>query len=207
MDRRELLKSGAVAAAAITVGITPGIGSAAPAKRTTPYLPDVPEVTHLLERWDKTGLLKGLSEQGQINCVQAMENQRVWNEHQPDDELAKFKRISIPIIRRLFGFFDQEGINVRSRCQFNDPKLKLIDAECPWKENPLDVFKNMYQQYSLDKEAERTAVFTERLAEEIKVMTNWDADKTLYLYCLGFCEDVPYIQHPRRVPVMFYEFE
>src|SRR4051812_47038016 len=58
----------------------------------------------LVKRWEKTGILKQLPEERIEETALIMENQRLMNEMSNDaGDLAQFKRISIPLVRRIMG--------------------------------------------------------------------------------------------------------
>jgi len=59
-----------------------------------------------IKRWQETGLLKGLKEPALSLTAQMFEAQRLLNERfyqdHKTDHVAKFNRISIPMVRRVF---------------------------------------------------------------------------------------------------------
>lgn len=62
------------------------------------------EAAELETRWGKTGLLEGIDDRfvRQTTAV-LLENQRLMNETATDTgDIAQFKRISIPLVRRIF---------------------------------------------------------------------------------------------------------
>ena len=62
------------------------------------------EMKEVVGRWERTSLLQNLDDpyiQGQIALM--MENQRLMNEVLTDtDDIATFKRVSIPLVRRVY---------------------------------------------------------------------------------------------------------
>lgn len=62
------------------------------------------EARELESRWSQTGLLEGLSDKYTRSCASVLlENQRLMNEVSTDTaDIAQFKRISIPLVRRIY---------------------------------------------------------------------------------------------------------
>ena len=62
------------------------------------------EAAVLENRWSQTGLLEGLDSKYDRHCTAVLlENQRLMNEVSTDtSDIAQFKRISIPLIRRIY---------------------------------------------------------------------------------------------------------
>jgi hypothetical protein len=62
------------------------------------------EARELETRWEKTGLLEGINDRYERSCTAVLlENQRLINEVSTGtDDIAQFKRISIPLIRRIY---------------------------------------------------------------------------------------------------------
>ena len=62
------------------------------------------EARELRKRWEKTGLLKNIEEDyAKDTCAVLLENQRLMNEVSTDTgDIAQFKRISIPLVRRIY---------------------------------------------------------------------------------------------------------
>ena len=62
------------------------------------------EAKQLEGRWAETGLLKGIKEKYTRSCAAVLlENQRLINEISTDTgDIAQFKRISIPLVRRIY---------------------------------------------------------------------------------------------------------
>lgn len=62
------------------------------------------EAKTLESRWSQTGLLEGLQDKYARSCTSVLlENQRLMNEVSTDTaDIAQFKRISIPLVRRIY---------------------------------------------------------------------------------------------------------
>lgn len=62
------------------------------------------EARELEGRWKKTGLLEGIQDRYTRECTAVLlESQRLMNEHATDtSDIAQFKRISIPLVRRIY---------------------------------------------------------------------------------------------------------
>jgi hypothetical protein len=62
------------------------------------------EARELESRWGRTGLLEGLDDRYvRSACAVLLENQRLMNEVSTDtSDIAQFKRISIPLVRRIY---------------------------------------------------------------------------------------------------------
>ena len=118
---------------------------------------------YIIKKWSTPlnmgqSLIDGVSEEQIPSFVAALEGQRVFNETIIDDsETAQFKRISIPLVRRLLaaapnleGSFD--------KCRY----WHLLHVK--W--FPYVPIGETHRQ--LDHEAEYTVKLTEDMAEEIK---------------------------------------
>ena len=62
------------------------------------------EARELERRWHQTGLLEGINDKYARSCTSVLlENQRLMNEVSTDTgDIAQFKRISIPLVRRIY---------------------------------------------------------------------------------------------------------
>lgn len=66
----------------------------------------------IIERWSATYLLQGLRDKKASALV--LEVQRLYNETTPDsDKIAQFKRVSIPIMRRVLGYMQDMMIPIK----------------------------------------------------------------------------------------------
>lgn len=244
MDRREILKTSGIAA--IATAITGGNLStmAEAASKANPPFPRIdtsegmsnptflPSESDLVQRWEKTGLLQGLSSpHGKRIAAYAMENQRVWNQVSGDfPGKPTFARISIPVVRRLVGKMLDNNWNVDSKLSFNEPKINCIEKHnggYPWDRDPLDAFKEMHSQYSLDAEAERVVLFVESTWKSMTSYINASNTKRFggisqnifYFYCLGYSptyspamiSPLPTVKfinaHQPGTALLFYEFD
>ena len=101
----------------------------------------------LTEKWAKYGILKGIEEDYKDVVAQVLENQRVANESTSFD--AAFKRLSIPLVRRIFG-----GISLLN---------KLISIQ------PLDKPAGLIRYINNNKETIKQAT-----ASTFKTKSVWD---------------------------------
>lgn len=61
------------------------------------------EAARCRKDWAKTGLLEGVHDRDLNTVSVLLENQRLWNESVTDTgDIANFKRVSIPMVRRIF---------------------------------------------------------------------------------------------------------
>jgi len=153
------------------------------------------EANSIVSRWEKTNLLAGIesvAEQQQMALV--LENQRLFNEvlfkefeNKTDEHLtteevtkrdtvARFARISIPLIRRIFGEFVpfklvsvQTLLNSTGKLYYMDQMGIIRETEVIAKNG---IFKSKMNQapmteYSLDEEAQRCADCAVAITTEI----------------------------------------
>jgi hypothetical protein len=147
------------------------------------------EIKFLTERWEKTSLLKQIDNEYAKGIIALLlENQRLINEAMTDaGDIAQFKRVSIPLVRRVYdpkyfvawdmvsiqALLGPAGIIVCSRpdkfyaeeiCAFTK-KLKVVfptPIGLMLEEEPIDVRK----PYSLDEEAKALADLAAEICEE-----------------------------------------
>lgn len=93
------------------------------------------EAEEIEKRWKKTGLLDGLipDKDNKATTAVLLENQRLINEQNTDTrDLAKFKRITIPLVRRLYptldGIYPSE-VRASPAPVLKQPKFRSIDAD------------------------------------------------------------------------------
>lgn len=128
--------------------------------------------------WKKCKMLTGIeNEEVRRNCVCALDNQRGYNH--PWDVNNSFKRISIPLIRRMFNYFKTP---VQSRHEGFIDKVQPVSAP-PVKIElgkeftaDLTAFSFIKEQYDyrymmLDRECEDTLTLAERLAYFVDDLT------------------------------------
>ena len=126
------------------------------------------QIEQVVEKWRTTGLLNGLNEQAQASCACALQSQLKINEGLQDCKvssgdwakaennlhLSQFKRVSIPIIRRIFGSIEINGNETN---------------ECQWYNTGFEVKKYLFEQnsttFSLQAEADMTAQLALDLAK------------------------------------------
>lgn len=126
------------------------------------------------ENWQKTGLLEGCSID---TCCLALENQRLYNLRQPDSlaHEAQMKRISIPIIRRLFGsdLIKMEG-------HYGDLSTEL-EIECVLFE--FDNSPGRWTHHNINIEAELCTDLSKRIVNRLAEEAG---DKTIVVSHLEF---------------------
>jgi hypothetical protein len=110
------------------------------------------------KKWEPTRLLENIPEERKSTVALALEGQRLRNELNLNttDELARFKRISIPMIRRLLGALPKAEGSMEELPKYHTFKTTL--------DFPETVDSNGY--YSLDKEAEYVADILKNLVSE-----------------------------------------
>lgn len=153
------------------------------AKRIAKYREGVVnEAKEQVRRWSKTGMLEGIEgdyEKEQMALL--LENQRLMNEISTDSgDMAQFKRISIPLVRRIFDpkaclVWDLASLQVMTGptgfAFFNRPDGEIVEEvsaktkriKSLWEIPVQDIREN----YDLDKEAEMTAVMAYEICDEI----------------------------------------
>jgi len=162
--------------------------------------------TYLIKQWERTGLLQGLSEEQKPTVVLAMENQRIWNENTANTNISQFKRISIPIIRRLVPKL-MEHFSICSSIHAKAPQMTYVPRNWTRDNSSRKPFKGLWnktspelflqsqawgrgQMHNLDVEADETALLAEYVMEdvgEIIRLRNMQRSKkeTLCFYCFG----------------------
>jgi hypothetical protein len=160
-----------------------------------PYIKSVSENT---SKWASTGLLGGISDPyvGR-NVATLLENQilfnKEWTPEETDDHfVSQWKRISVPVIRRVFGSFvgnqlvsvqamksNQEntyliGFDGRTMSGMTESKTRALSVQWErpiWKygeDNKVSwvEFRDQKYQMGLDAEAEATAIFAEAVSND-----------------------------------------
>lgn len=86
------------------------------------------EVKEIVELWRTTKLLEGMEPDVQEACAVCMENQRQRNGDYDSDRMSQFRRISIPVIRRVFGSeaLAENNIELSSRLEPNAYNWKWV---------------------------------------------------------------------------------
>lgn len=148
------------------------------------------EAKEQVRRWSKTGMLEGIEgdyEKEQMALL--LENQRLMNEISTDSgDMAQFKRISIPLVRRIFDpkaclVWDLASLQVMTGptgfAFFNKPEGEVFEElaaktkriKSLWE---VPVQDNIREQHDLDKEAEMTAVMAYSICDEINEEVIYD---------------------------------
>lgn len=218
MNRRDLLIAG-VASGLSVAGL-----EKLTAKEVEPILDDIPapgiygetrgevdlssqinssEEKLLVARWEQTRLLEGLDDRAKRICAVLMENQRLWNENTDNysNEECAFKRVSIPLMRRIIPTL-VEYPNFDTRLFAKNPEMIPVGWHLnsgqshnehhpyPWVRTSIQKVKNLRNLRNLDEEAEKTAKFAEFICNTLKVsLDNMATSKKLYLHCLGWVDD------------------
>lgn len=111
------------------------------------------------EKWNKIGLLQGLTESKKEPMAHALDSQRLFNEKILDVlNIAAFKRISIPIVRRAL--VDVNFEVTETKTEHVTPVTILLWDGSPGRVN-----------HSLDKEADDCAIASHELTEYLKKFT------------------------------------
>ena len=135
-----------------------------------------------LKKWAETGLLAGMSDPYiSKNVATLFENQRLWNER-IDDDFAQIKRISIPMVRRVFAdnFIGYQLVSVQAlKANENAHNVYSSSFEGKTIQHTIETGirqigdENVFSEgidesgYSLSKEAEFVAQFAEDTANEL----------------------------------------
>lgn len=129
-------------------GIVPGLVSAS----STGNIP-----VELAERLkaQKTGLdylLEGLEGNQREAARRMIVNQCIFNEKLDDPQASSFKRISVPLVRRVIGGLPEAHVRDFTELPLiKERKALYICGNYPWNPNPDDKIKSAYR---LDVEAE-----------------------------------------------------
>lgn len=141
------------------------------------------EIKELVNCWGRTSLLDGFEHeyiQGEMALL--LENQRLINEISTDSgDMAQFKRISIPLVRRVFDpkaclawelVSLQTALGPTAYLLFQRPDGDHYEEiavytrriKCLWQ---MPTYDNIREQHDLDKEADMTAVLAIEICNEI----------------------------------------
>lgn len=131
-----------------------------------------------MEKWEKTNLLKKLPDNKKGIVAVLLENQRLYNEMITDTgDVAQFKRISIPLVRRIApGFLAFELASVQpmlgpTSLAYHFEKNKIVETDMVARTIKMkavwtyEACQDLRSQFNLDAEAELTAI----LAQEINL--------------------------------------
>jgi hypothetical protein len=110
-----------------------------------------------LDKWRSTGLLNGLTEQTQLGCANALDAQLVINETD-DTTKPQWKRVSIPVLRRIFGTVDglQGGETLNS--EWKNTKIKAPAHFITDEKGPV---RDEYLQFEADQTAELARIIAD----------------------------------------------
>lgn len=126
--------------------------------------------------WEKCGLLKNIPEELKFKTATLLENQRLFNETNEDDESQiRFKRISIPIMRRLapvMGKHISDYINYNLDDSYTYYKTSVLYKTCD--------HRNHSHLLNLQCDAEAVARDQESLAKEVKDLIEGDPEIRFY---------------------------
>jgi hypothetical protein len=117
-------------------------------------------VEEWIAKWNETRLLTNLPEEKVRPTACALSNQIGYNER--SQFLPAFQRLSIPILRRVFG--GMKAKNVTSKLVETPTKSHVVNLD------PFNVTELQYDGhggYNLEFEAQRTAEYCVKLAEYI----------------------------------------
>ena len=137
------------------------------------------------EKWQQTGLLSGISEKLQDSVALCLESQRLFNEK--TDLPADFKRLSIPVLRRLVAeskafknnfFVDFQESSHKPEVFIFNTKLKAPVFNIAW---ATDEQKAAF----LEQEANYTAEFSKKLSEEFDQLFKDQTNKKIYFQGFG----------------------
>ena len=135
----------------------------------------------ILEKWEQTGLLKLLKNPlDKEQCAMCLEGQSRYNEVSTSTNcIAAFKRISIPLVRRIYPNEVIQGSTKPLKQWYTFESIHLPVR------NSVSGLDSIYDgAYNFDKEAENTAILAEMISKEIK-----EKFGKVQMYCLRFNED------------------
>lgn len=133
----------------------------------------------VIDQWKRTGMLTGLSEQTMDHAAYLFENQRIYNVG--DDSLTpQFRRISIPLLRRLIGSLTERNMKVETYLTDVFPRFleTNIDAE-------IKLPEGLAGTEIMDYEKEGVAKMSEQLADLLTNFAKAKKAKNFYLEGLG----------------------
>lgn len=130
----------------------------------------------LTKQWEETRLLSGIDKDKKTVAAFCLENQRLFNESYNSIELASFRRISIPVVRRLCNDSVLFKNNVVTGDLTEIPN-RFYNFKLNWE------FKPESYIFNLSAEAELTAVLSKELSEKIDVHLK---DQTIVFHHLSY---------------------
>lgn len=157
------------------------------------------ETKEQVSRWDRTGMLKGIEDeyaQGQMALL--LENQRLINEISTDSgDMAQFKRISIPLVRRVFDptycliwhlASLQTMLGPTAFAFFNRPDGEIFEETVAHTKRIKSLWgypaqDNIREQHNLDKEAAMTALLSAMICDEFNKEVIEDLRNNVGIHC------------------------
>ena len=144
---------------------------------------DLEERQHCLEKWSKCGLLRGLPEEYITDCAVALEVQRLYNECSLDSAgLAQFKRISIPVIRRVFHGLVANDLDVRCEGRVYSQWMKVDGYVF---NDFRKTIKNIWTMHNLDEEADTCARICVEIADKLTEIAKLNGVHAIHLGPFG----------------------
>ena len=168
----------------------------------TRELTDQKEAGFIVARWEKSGMLQGVDEPAKTQLACLLESQRLHNEVVSDmlPYICQFKRISIPLCRRVFTAVSGAGIEVLSPIlhdRKDDPVEAVVAPWCasaPWCKNRLgETFQGYRMQHRLDEEAEAVAKFAVQITDKIVTYCRVARTDTFKFFGFGMVETSQYL--------------
>lgn len=133
--------------------------------------------------WSRTGMLGGLDETMATQMALVFENQRRHNEWNPYLS-PDFRRVTIPICRRVFPMLKVDGVNITSGLPQKAEEIRVMPGYTRfWRPSLRDRF--VQQMSLLDLEAQRTAEVAEKLRDDIQKLIMELGGKEFRFYCFS----------------------
>lgn len=118
---------------------------------------------NLVKKWDKYGILKGFRDKDKANCAVLLENQKIINESLETPKYLTWRRLSIPMVRRIVGgnvindIVDVAAVSLENNKNMRERELRTC-FNWVWTQR-LSV--------NLDVEAEYTAIICQEISLEM----------------------------------------
>lgn len=134
------------------------------------------QISEIVNKWEQTRLLEGIKDKESIALC--LDTQVKLNESETYSEFPQFKRMTIPILRRLFGVC--EAFKRNNFINYNENN-----------KNEVLLFKTRfnYKCENLDQEVEYCATLTENLAKELDVFFRDQLNATITFNGIGVMSD------------------
>lgn len=144
---------------------------------------DLNERKNCLEKWSKCGLLRFIPEEYKTDCAVALEVQRIYNEYSVDtSNLAQFKRISIPVIVRVFLGLLENNLDIRCEGRVYSQWMKVDDYIF---NDFRETIKNIWTVYTLDEEAHTWSRICTKIAGNLSAIAKMNNSSTIHLGPFG----------------------